>query len=83
MWMVGIVVEVSIRVCCFPLDSNVEFSIFPCNYRDKEVSVVFMFEGELYSRVHWIQSIVECRYSVLLNDGQTIINKAFPGLGMA
>ena len=54
MWMVGIVVKVSVRVCCFPIDTNNEFSIFPCNYRVKECkfSVVFMLEGELHSRVH-------------------------------
>ena len=52
--MVGIVVKVSVRMCWFPVDINVEFSIFPCDdsVKECEYSVVFVFKGELYG---WVE----------------------------
>ena len=47
-----VIPEKYLSVCIgFPVDINVEFSIFSCNYGDKEYkfSIVFMLEGELYS----------------------------------
>ncbi len=83
MVMVRMVVKISIGVCWFSMNINRKFFIFACNYGIKECKspVVFMFKGELYGRVNRVQGVMECCYSVLLNDGEAIIDKAFPGLG--
>ncbi len=74
---------ISVGVCWFSMNINRKFFIFACNYGIKECKspVVFMFKGELYGRVNRVQGVMECCYSVLLNDGEAIIDKAFPGLG--
>ena len=36
MLMVGIIFKVSVRMCWFPVDINVEFFIFPCDGSVKE-----------------------------------------------